>query len=251
MSYFQTENRNGIALLTMSHGRANALDVEFCLALAAEFDRLRDSARAVVLTSTGKIFSAGVDLKRLSDEGPDYTRRFLPALDRVLLGLFEFPRPLVAAINGHAIAGGCVLACTADYRLMAEGSFKIGVPELHVGVPFPPSALEVLRFAAPDRYVQELTSGEKIYSPEVAASHGLVHCTVSSDRLLDTALSEAERLAGLQSQAFSLTKTLLRQPIVDRIENLNRQFGERVLAGWIDPTTREAIRKYVAATLKS
>ena len=251
MSYFQTEIQDGIAVVTLSHGKANALDVEFCDALATEFDRLRDNSRAVVLTSTGKIFSAGVDLKRLSDEGADYTRRFLPALDRVLLGLFGFPRPLVAAINGHAIAGGCVLACTADYRLMADGPFKIGVPELHVGVPFPPSALEVLRFAAPDRYVQELTSGEKIYSPDVASAHGLVHGTVSSDRLMETALAEARRLAGLQPQAFSLTKTMLRQPIVDRIENLNRQFGEQVLAGWIHPDTREAIRKYVAATLKN
>lgn len=250
MSYFQTDINDGIARVTLSHGKANALDVEFCDALATEFDRLSTSAGAVVLTSTGKIFSAGVDLKRLSDEPPEYTRRFLPALDRVLMSLFAFPRPLVAAINGHAIAGGCVLACTADYRLMAEGSFRIGVPELQVGVPFPPSALEVLRFAAPSQYVQELTSGEKIYTPDVAVAHGLVHRTTNSEGLMEAAQAEARRMAGLQPEAFSLTKTLLRRPIVDRIEQLNRQFGERVLGGWIHPDTRAAIQKYVAATLK-
>lgn len=251
MSYFSTEIENEIAVVTLAHGKANALDVEFCDAISAEFDRLKNEARAVVLTSTGKIFSAGVDLKRLSDEGPEYTHIFLPALDRVLLTLFAFPRPLVAAINGHAIAGGCVLACTADYRLMAEGMFRIGVPELQVGVPFPPSALEVLRFAAPSRYVQELTSGEKIYSHEIAELHGLVHATVEPDLLMETALKEAARLAGLQAKAFTLTKTLLRQPIVERIEHLNQKFGDQVLAGWVDPKTRDAIRKYVAATLKT
>lgn len=249
MSYFQTEIEAGIASVALSHGKANALDTEFCAALAGEFDRLQDKAKAVVLTSTGKIFSAGVDLKRLSEEDADYTRRFLPALDRLFLTLFRFPRPVVAAINGHAIAGGCIVACAADYRLMADGGFKIGVPELQVGVPFPPSALEVLRFAAPDRYVQELTSGEKLYSPGVAAEHGLVHRTEAPEKLLEAARSEARRLSRLQPESFSLTKLLLRQPVVDRIEQLNRQFGAQVLAGWIDPATREAIRKYVAATL--
>jgi enoyl-CoA hydratase len=250
VKYFQTDIDGGLAVVTLSHGKANALDVEFCDAVADEFNRLRETARAVVLTSSGKIFCAGVDLKRLADEGPEYTHRFLPALDKLLLSLFEFPKPLVSAINGHAIAGGCIVACTGDYRIMAEGPFKIGVPELHVGVPFPPSALEVLRFAAPDRYVQELTSGEKIYSPELAANHGLVHRTTAAEQLLQAALAEAGRLSDLQPQAFTLTKMMLRKPIVDRIEQLNMQFAERILAGWTHPETREAIRRYVEATLK-
>jgi enoyl-CoA hydratase len=250
MNSFTTEWSQGIARVTLHHGKANALDVEFCHALADEFERLGHGAGAAVITGTGRIFSAGVDLVRLSAEGEAYTRAFLPALDRVLLTLFQFPRPLVAAINGHAIAGGCVLACTADYRLMADGAFKIGVPELQVGVPFPPSALEVLRFAAPDRYVQELTSGEKIYSPQMAASHGLVHRTVPADDLEGSARTEAQRLAQLQPQAFALTKTMLRRPMVDRIAELNRQYGEQVLADWLDADTREAIRRYVTAHLK-
>ena len=250
MKSFQTDLNDGIAWVELCHGKANALDLEFCHALSDEFERLGKEARAAVITGTGRIFSAGVDLLRLSQEGEQYTREFLPALDRVLLTLFQFPRPLVAAINGHAIAGGCVLACTADYRLMADGPFKIGVPELQVGVPFPPSALEVLRFAAPDRYVQELTSGEKIYSPHTAASHGLVHRAVPAETLRESALTEARRLAQLQTQAFALTKTMLRRPMVDRIALLNQQYGGEVLADWLHPDTRAAIRRYVEAHLK-
>ena len=101
---------DGIAILTMSHGKANALDIEFCDALVARFSDLRKSdAKAVVLTGQGKIFSAGVDLKRLSDGGADYIRQFLPALHRLYDAVFFHPKPVIAAINGHAIAGGACL----------------------------------------------------------------------------------------------------------------------------------------------
>jgi len=117
----KSEIFDGIALLTLTHGKANALDIDFCDALAGRFAELRKSdEKAVVLTGQGKIFSAGVDLKRLSGEGADYIRQFLPALHRLYEAVFFHPKPVIAAINGHAIAGGCVLACCADRRIMAH-----------------------------------------------------------------------------------------------------------------------------------
>ncbi len=148
----------GIAVMTLMHGKANALDIEFCEALTARFMELRKSdAKAVVITGQGKIFSAGVDLKRLSEGGADYIRKFLPALHKLYDAVFYHPKPVVAAINGHAIAGGCVLACCADRRIMARESGRIGVTELLVGVPFPALAFEIVRFAVPPRYLPEVT----------------------------------------------------------------------------------------------
>jgi enoyl-CoA hydratase len=127
----QSKTIDGIAILTLSHGKANALDIEFCDALASNFAELANSdVKAVVLTGQGRIFSAGVDLKRLSQGGADYIRRFLPALHRLFEAVFFHPRPVVAAVNGHAIAGGCVLACCADRRIMARESGRIGVTEI-------------------------------------------------------------------------------------------------------------------------
>ena len=141
------EFRNDVAILYMRHGKANALDVEFCRALATQIDDLAESAQAVVLTGTGTIFSAGVDLLRVMDGGTEYVRDFLPVLADFCTTIFSFKNPLVAAINGHAIAGGCVLSCMADRRIIAQGGSRVGVPELLVGVPFPAAPLEAMRFA--------------------------------------------------------------------------------------------------------
>src|SRR5579863_109661 len=117
------ETSGPVAVVHMRHGKANALDLEFCNGLVERLEELRlSSAGSVVLTGQGHIFSAGVDLLRVLNDGPAYLERFLPALTKLFETLFCFPKPVVAAINGHAIAGGCVLACAADHRIMAMES---------------------------------------------------------------------------------------------------------------------------------
>src|SRR5262245_2597151 len=115
-------HRGRVAILKLAHGKANAMDLAFCEEM---LERLRELAaaptQAVVIAGHGTIFSAGVDLLRASEGGPDYIRRFLPPLRRMFEEVFFFPKPVVAAVNGHAIAGGCILACAADRRLMARG----------------------------------------------------------------------------------------------------------------------------------
>src|SRR5687767_11604222 len=138
----------GIVTLRLAHGKASALDLELVEGVAREVAEiaLSDETGAVILTGTGSIFSAGVDLYRLTDGGDEYVSRFVPALSRMLLDLFALPKPLVVAVNGHAIAGGCIFTLTGDYRIMAAGNARMGMPELLVGVPFPPAVIEVVRF---------------------------------------------------------------------------------------------------------
>ena len=120
MSIDRSES-NGIVTLTLNHGKASALDVELLEALQHELSAAED-ARAVVLTGSGSIFSAGVDLFRLVDGGADYVRRFFPLLRDAVRQLFAMPVPVVAAANGHAIAGGAILVYACDVRLMAASS---------------------------------------------------------------------------------------------------------------------------------
>lgn len=242
---------DGIAVVTMQHGKANALDIEYCEALAVRFEALRSSdARAVVLTGQGKIFSAGVDLKRLAEGGSAYARQFLPALHKLYETVFFHPQPVVAAINGHAIAGGCVLACCADRRVMAHAAGRIGVTELLVGVPFPALAFEIVRHAVPSRYLAEFTLSGATYETGAALERGWVDEVAEPDALLADAVAIARELALLSPPAFAQTKQQLRQPVRERLAASGQPTDKAVTEIWAAPETLDHIRAYVERTLK-
>jgi enoyl-CoA hydratase len=242
---------DGVTVLAMTHGKANALDIELCDALAARFHDLRETdAKAVVLTGRGKIFSAGVDLKRLSADGADYVRRFLPSLHRLYEAAFFFPKPLVAAINGHAIAGGCVLACCADRRIMAQDAGRIGVTEILVGVPFPALAFEIVRFAVPSRYLQEFTLSGATYATDEALRRGWVDEVSEPAELVDDAIAVARELSLLSPAAFAQTKTQIRKTVTERVQAGGEATDRVVTEIWTAPVTLSYIRNYVDRTLK-
>ena len=242
---------DGIALVTLSHGKANALDIEFCEALTARFSELRESdAKAVVLTGQGKIFSAGVDLKRLSEGGVDYIRRFLPALHRLYDAVFFHPKPVVAAVNGHAIAGGCVLACCADRRVMVRDSGRIGVTEILVGVPFPPLAFEIMRHATPPYFFTEAILSGETFAAETACHRGWVNEVVDPPVLMERAIMAARTLAALSPAAFAQTKMQIREPVRERMQRSGEATDKAVTEIWAAPATLAYIRDYVSRTLK-
>jgi enoyl-CoA hydratase len=216
-----------VAVLRMAHGPVNAMDLELCLALAERFRGLAaDPAHAVVVTGTERAFSAGVDLKRCTAGGEQYVTRFLPALADAFRAAFELPKPLVAAVNGPAIAGGCVLAACADVVLMAEGAARIGVPELRVGVPFPRIALEVLGVAVGERGARELVMGAQTYPPERAAQLGLVQEVVAPAELAVRAAATAAGMAReVPPDTFAVTKGQLRRGALERVERYGDEDG--------------------------
>lgn len=245
----EVTRRGTVEVLQIAHGKANALDLELCDALTSQLDGCaRSDARALAIIGQGRMFSAGVDLVRLVEGGAPYVRKFLPALNRMCATLFTFPKPAVAAVNGHAIAGGCIIACAADYRLMARDSGRIGIPELLVGVPFPVEPLEVMRFAAP-RQLQTLIYRSLTLAPEAALEHGLIDAVVDADRLLDEAIAAAESLAAVPSAAFALTKRQLREPNVQRMR-AGAEIDAAVEDAWASPEVLRAVGDYVARTLK-
>lgn len=247
----ELDRRSDIAIVRLVHGKANALDIELCEAIAAQFDALRAKpSRAVVLTGQGRMFSAGVDLLRLSEGGASYVRRFLPALHRLFEAVFFFDKPVVAAINGHAIAGGCVLASCADRRIAARDDIRIGVTELLVGVPFPALAFEVMRFATPPALFPETLLSGATYAPEMALSRRMVDEVVEPAELMDRAMTAAKTLAALSPPAFAQTKQQLRKAACDALEQHGRRGDEEAMAIWTAPDTLDRIRDYVSRTFK-
>ncbi|MGI8525285.1 MAG: enoyl-CoA hydratase/isomerase family protein [Pseudolabrys sp.] len=239
------------AVITLAHGKANTLDIEFCRALTGQFAKLEKSAaQAVIITGQGKIFSAGVNIIRARDGGAKYLRQFLPVLNDMFDAIFNFPKPVVAAVNGHAIAGGCVLACCADYRLMARGDGRIGVTELLVGLPFPALAFEVMRFVTGPRHFAELIYTGDTYRPEAGLERGLLHEVVEPQALQDRALATADILAQLSPAAFAQTKVQMRLPVADRIKRDGKRTNVAVTKIWTTPKAVASISAYVERTLK-
>ena len=242
------DDHDGVAVLRIEHGKANALDLELCDAIVAAFEEAGD-ARAVVLTGTGRIFSAGVDLFRVLEGGKSYIDAFVPAMCRAFERMFVHPTPVVTAANGHAIAGGCLLVAAADQRLMVEGSARIGIPELQVGVPFPPMALEIMRFATPPQHFQTVVYRAETHEPSAALALGLIDEIVEPAALLDRALARAERLASVPAETFAITKREIRRPSLARIRALEQTVAREVHAQWLEPRTLDGIRAYLDRTI--
>jgi enoyl-CoA hydratase len=238
--------------LRLDHGKAHAIDVELATALRDALVQIESNPQisSAVLTGTGSIFCAGVDIARLLENGTDYVDEYVPVMVDMIVKQFRFPIPLVAAINGHAIAGGCVLAAGCDYRMMARGSGTIGVPELKVGLPFPLVALEVLRFATSEAHLQELVYRGKTYRVDEAYERGLVDEVVDPGELLSRAIEVAGQLGAEPSARFRITKRQLRQPTLDRMERRAAETQDDVIAAWKDPASLEAIREYLAEVKK-
>jgi enoyl-CoA hydratase/carnithine racemase len=193
-----------------------------------------------VLTAAGRVFSAGVDLRRVLDGGREYVERLIPALGSALGRLFAYPLPVVAAVNGAAVAGGCILACACDRRLLAEGA-RIGASELLVGVPFPVSALEILRWACGDR-TEEVALTGSLYESDGALSVGLAHDVVPPPELLDRAVSQAGTLGDIPAETFRLAKAQLRHHVLERIAAAAPRVDPEVCAVWSSASTMASIR---------
>ena len=246
----EKEDRDGITVLRLAHGKASAFDLELAREITRTLDEVVDSAApAVVLTGTGSIFSAGVDLMQLIEGGAEYVKEFLPAVRLAFDRRFFFPKPVVAAVNGHAIAGGGICVLAADHRIMATGKGRIGVPELLVGVPFPPLGLEIVRFALPPTTRAGAIHRGKNYTAGDAHERGFVDEICEPDDLLPKAESRARELARLPAEAFRLTKEQLRRPVRDFLERHGPELDAAVDRSWQDPATLERVRLYVDETI--
>ncbi len=234
-----------IAVVTFNRPPANALNQELFAELLALLPRLQQpEVRGVVVTGQGRFFSAGLDLFEVfgyeAQKAADFTRDF----DDGVTGLFAFPKPVVAAINGHAIAGGAVLAATADFRLVAQGEAKLGLTEILVGVPFPTSALESVRHSCAGPQLREILYRGLTYAPAQAVAARLADEVCPSGELMPRALALATELGSRPAHAFASTKLALRAEGLARMRAARQSGPDPVWTLWRTPETLAAMIAY-------
>jgi enoyl-CoA hydratase len=233
--------RNGaVHVVRLNRGPVNALDVDMLDALT---ETMRDLQGPVVLTGNGRVFSAGVDLRRVLAEDADYAAALLAALSAGFQAVFDHPGPTVAAIDGSAIAGGCMFALACDVRFMSGG--RIGLTELAVGVPFPVAGLEIARYVLGDAARRVILRGES-FDPQEALELGLIDEHVAPEALHERARTVAAQLWDRSPETYELVKHQLHGRVSEAIDASPPGADAAAATIWAARETRERIDRQLA-----
>jgi enoyl-CoA hydratase len=232
------------AVMSLASDKVNALDREVLreISTCVEYCEQDSEIGALVVTGEGSVFSAGLNVSEVLGHDKDYTDLLLDDLNEALIGLFRCSKPTVAAINGAAIAGGCLLAVTCDKRLIAAEA-KIGVTELQVGVSFPVAAIELLRHACGAR-AEQLVLDATLLDADAACRSGLAHLSVPRSELDEAAMVAAARLATHDAGAYALAKASTRRAALAAMEDEGSRLLDPVVRDhWKDDQTRANLER--------
>jgi enoyl-CoA hydratase len=208
------ERDGAVAVISIDDGKANALSPDVLSAIAESFDKAEaDGATAVLLQGRPGRFSAGFDLSIMTS-GVEPMRALVTQGGELLLRIFTYPAPVVAACTGHALAAGALVLLVSDVRIGAEGEFKIGLNEVAIGMGLPIYGVEFARYRMPPSAFDSAILGQ-VFAPADAVRVGYLDRT--SANVIDDAMAEAQRLSALRTGAVSHTKQLARQAIADHI----------------------------------
>jgi enoyl-CoA hydratase/carnithine racemase len=243
MSCVTVSTERELAIVTLERGKVNALNRHTLEELDGAFGRLEkdDSVRAVVLTGSGSFFSFGFDVPELLTYSLDQLREFLTGFTALYTRMFLLPKPLVGALNGHAVAGGCMLATTCDRRVMSAGKGKVSLNEVTFGASVFAGSVMMLVACAGQRNAEEILSSGAMYGAERALELGLVDRVTGGGELLDVAKGEALELAGGDPAAFASIKGLLRGPIAEEMRRREAGSIEEFVQIWTSPATQKQL----------
>jgi enoyl-CoA hydratase len=238
------ERSGDVAVLRMDAGKGNAMSRAYFDGLVGQLDDLGD-ARALVITGRDKFFSAGLALPELIDLDRDTMRAFMQRFEATMIRILTLPCPTVAAVNGHAIAGGCVLAMQCDYRIMAAGKAKIGLSEVTLGVGLPAGVIETLRHMMPGSSLFPVAQRGELFGAERALALGLVDEIASFEQIEGCAIAKATELAALGPAAYAQIKSALQRPMLAAIRETSVEGLERWLDTWYSAEARVILRATV------
>ncbi|MBI3769078.1 MAG: enoyl-CoA hydratase/isomerase family protein [Deltaproteobacteria bacterium] len=245
MGGWTIEQIDDVAVVTMTSNKVNALDDDFFSDLQAAIADIQSAAPLpVVLTGMGSCFSAGLNLLELYEFDRTTLATFVDRLSETVLAWFSLPRPTIAAVNGHAIAGGCVIALACDLRIVVDNDdAQIGLNEVQVGIPFPGVPFEIARHALSPERLREVMLTGALYTPDEARARGLVDEIVESDALLPRAIAVARAIAPDSLEAYATIKAHLLAPTLARIAESRARIDRDFLDVWFSEPARRQMNE--------
>lgn len=245
MEFLKINTENAITTVQLDRGTANALQTGMIKEITTAFNQLKDdpNTRAVVLVGKGNFFSAGLDVIEIEAYNEAESVDFWNAFASMIGTLLAFPKPLVAAINGHSPAGGAILALTADFRFMAQGKFRIGLNEVPVGIAVPEPIYDMYARVIGHRNAYQFLLEGKLSLPEEALACGLVDAVLNQDEVYPSAIAKATQLANLEPKTFGKTKLNMRRELLAKFED--KSYFEATIKHWFDEDARKVLKALV------
>lgn len=242
---------DGVAVVRLDRGVINALDLQLVQELAETLQKLKLDAEVhglVLGSANDKFFSIGFDIPQLYDLTRDDFGLFYQTFNRLCLELYTFPKPTVAALTGHAIAGGCILALCCDYRFIAEGRRLMGLNEIKLGVPVPYAADCMLRHLLGWRYARDVMESGEFFEPDPLLRMGVVDQILPLEQVLPSSVEKSRALGALPQAAFAMIKRnrveTVEAQILAHLEDKERLFVERWYSAEVRASLREAMAKF-------
>jgi enoyl-CoA hydratase len=234
-----TQDR-GITIIRLNRPPANAICLELCHEFEAALDAdMVAEARAIVVTGTGRFFSGGLDLKVVPTYSKEEQRDFLGLLNRLSGRLYAHPTPVVAAVNGHAVAGAFMLALATDYRVGPTGTVRFGLTETRVGIPFPAAAMIILRAELAPQDVRYSVLSARTFGPDEAQRRGVLDELQPPEGVLERAIEVAHDMANMPADGYRRIKYQVRQSAIAEIEEVISAGADPLLENWYGPGVRE------------
>jgi enoyl-CoA hydratase len=249
MSGIRIERQGRLVALRLDRERGNAIDEAMVAALGTACAEIAadDGVRGVLLASAHpKLFCPGLDLVSLAEYDRPAMERFLARFEEATIGLFALRKPVVAAVAGAAVAGGCVLALTADHRVLRRGS-PIGLNEVRVGIPLPWPVATLLRVSVPPASLSRVALLGQNFTDEEARVAGLVHEVLEAEGFEGACLARLEEFADRDPLALATTKGYLRDGAVAEMRAGGEARRAAFLDAWFGPAGQEGIRRTVAS----
>jgi len=198
------------ALITITNGKANAISHEVIAGLNTALDKALKEDKVVILTGQSGIFSAGFDLKVMT-KSAESAKELVTKGSQLSLKMLSFPKPIIIACSGHAIAKGGFLLLSADYRIGVEGDFKIGLNEVLIGMTMHHAGIAIAKGRLSEVYVNRSVNNSEIYNPVAAEKAGFLDRVVPESQLLSTAIKVAEMFSKVHRKAHAETKLKVRR----------------------------------------
>jgi len=222
--YVNVSMNEGIVRAELARGKVNAINEAVVDEMMGRFREFSadPAVRAVILTGRGKFFTFGFDIPEFLGYGREDFIRYLTKFTDLYTFLFLFPKPLVAALNGHTIAGGCMISLACDWRIMVSGKSRIALNEINFGASLFAGSVEMMRFHVGSRIGEKAILGGGMYSPEEACGLGLVDQVVAEADLEERAGTKALEMASRDPAAFGSIKLLSRSDVAETMKRKER-----------------------------